>query len=111
MNTLTHRHFFGYHRHRIEYQMGDAVLKLYIPERDKENLPLSAAVFRNGVRYYLKNCRQLQMDSPRMGCVRSQIGISALLHGLIESRSTAERSSSAATDDITYSHSIAFKNI
>ena len=37
--------FFGYHDHRREYSLGDGHLQLYIPERDKEDLPLSAAVF------------------------------------------------------------------
>ena len=37
--------FFSYHYSRGEYRLGSATLKLHIPVRNKENLPLSGAVF------------------------------------------------------------------
>ncbi len=37
--------FFGYHQHHEEYRLHNATLDLYIPLRDKENLPLSVSVF------------------------------------------------------------------
>ncbi|MDO6431637.1 amino acid adenylation domain-containing protein [Flavitalea sp. BT771] len=40
--------FFGYHINKEEYHFGEASLRLHIPLRNKENLPLSAAVFEAG---------------------------------------------------------------
>jgi MGT family glycosyltransferase len=40
--------FFGYHYNRGEYTFGEATLKLHIPVRNKENLPLSMAIFETG---------------------------------------------------------------
>ncbi|HLZ88022.1 MAG TPA: amino acid adenylation domain-containing protein, partial [Puia sp.] len=44
-STSLRQSFFGYHDHRREYTLGSTPLKIYIPERDKEDLPLSAAIF------------------------------------------------------------------
>jgi len=40
--------FFGYHLHTTDYHLNGASLQLYIPLKDKENLPLSVAVFDTG---------------------------------------------------------------
>jgi hypothetical protein len=40
--------FFGYHINKEEYLFGEASIRLHIPLRSKENLPLSAAVFEAG---------------------------------------------------------------
>jgi surfactin family lipopeptide synthetase A len=38
--------FFGYHDNNRTYKFAEAVLRLHVPLRNKENLPLSAAVFQ-----------------------------------------------------------------
>lgn len=43
-----YRTFFGYHVYNGDYTFGPANFKLHVHERDKENLPLSAAVFDTG---------------------------------------------------------------
>ena len=40
--------FFGWHSNKDAYSFGDALLRLHIPMRDKESLPLSAAIFETG---------------------------------------------------------------
>lgn len=46
--------FFGYHNNRGQYAFGAARLKLYIPARNKENLPLSMAIFETETEFILR---------------------------------------------------------
>jgi len=46
--------FFGYHFHRDQYTFGNARLSLHIPCGNRENLPLSVAVFETEARMFIK---------------------------------------------------------
>jgi len=46
--------YFGYHYGKSEYLFGEASLKLHIPSKNKERLPLSAAVFQAGTDLVLR---------------------------------------------------------
>jgi|GEM_PF-1668504 len=79
--------FFGYHRHKGEYRLGDAALNLYIPEKDKENLPISAAVFDT------ETGKTLRLSSTAGGFDHSELrelakDYFAIVHGLIHNSET-----------------------
>jgi hypothetical protein len=46
--------YFAYHYGKSEYLFGEASLKLHIPSKNKERLPLSAAVFQAGTDLVLR---------------------------------------------------------
>ena len=73
--------FFGFHQHSPEYGFGDASLTMHIPIRDKENLPLSMAVFDMGSRISLRLSSNIY-DSETLRGYCSEF--SRILHQLID---------------------------
>lgn len=73
--------FFGFHQHSLKYRFGDASLTMHIPVRDKENLPLSMAVFDMGSRISVRLSSNIY-DSEMIRGYYSEF--SRILHQLID---------------------------